>query len=165
MKKYQLAFLLSAIILSLIAFSFSVNAQDDKSSNTNQKPTISPTPKPSPTAIPLGNVVAEAEKTSKTLQEIQTNLSDNPSVAIVQTELPKLSEELELRVTETNQILRAWTSDTAKWVVVQSDLAVAMHEALAQANIEIPFPQRDLNLKIVDKELLKSIQTVDRKKE
>ncbi len=107
MKKYQLAFLLSSIILSLIAFSFSVNAQNDNSLNTNQKPTISPMPKPSPTAIPLGNVVAEAEKTSKTLQEIQTNLSDNPSVAIVQTKLPKLSEDLDLQLTETNQILTA----------------------------------------------------------
>ncbi len=107
MKKYQLAFLLSAIILSIIAFNFSVNAQADNSSNANQTPTISPTPKPSPTAIPLGNVVAEAEKTSKKLQEIQTNLSNNQSVAVVQTKLPQLSEELDSKLTETNQTLTA----------------------------------------------------------
>lgn len=107
MKKYRFAVVLSAFIISLIMFNVSVNAQADNSANTNQTTTVSPTPKPSPTAIPLGNVVTEAEKTSKKLQEIQTSLSNNQNVAVVQTELPKLSEELDLRITETNQILTA----------------------------------------------------------
>ncbi len=110
MKKVQFVVLFPVIIISLITFNFSVNAQEDNSSNTNQTPIASPTPKPSPTAIPLGNVVTEAEKTSKKLQEIQTNLSNNPSITVVQTELPKLSEELDLRITETNQILTAQPS-------------------------------------------------------
>ncbi len=55
---------------------------------------------------------------------------------------------------------RAWTSKTSQWVVVQSDLAVAMEAALRGAGIEIPFPQRDLNVRIVDKNLLENIRGV-----
>ena len=55
---------------------------------------------------------------------------------------------------------RAWTSKTSQWVVVQSDLAVAMEAALRDAGIEIPFPQRDLNVKLVDKNLLENIRGV-----
>ncbi len=60
---------------------------------------------------------------------------------------------------------RAWTTRTSQWVVVQSDLAVVMNKALNDANIEIPFPQRDLNVRIVDKDVLKSLQPIDEKEE
>ncbi len=55
---------------------------------------------------------------------------------------------------------RAWTSKTSQWVVTQSDLAVAMNKALTDAGIEIPFPQRDLNVKIVDREILENLRGV-----
>jgi len=45
--------------------------------------------------------------------------------------------------------VRAWTASEGWWVV-KSDLAVAVNEALKEANIEIPFPQRDLHLRSVD---------------
>ena len=53
---------------------------------------------------------------------------------------------------------RAWTSKTSQWVVTQSDLAVAMNAALSSAGIEIPFPQRDLNVRIVDKDLMDNLR-------
>ncbi len=56
--------------------------------------------------------------------------------------------------------VRAWTSRNSQWVVVQSDLAIAMNAALRDAEVEIPFPQRDLNLKIADKELLENIRAL-----
>jgi small-conductance mechanosensitive channel len=43
--------------------------------------------------------------------------------------------------------LRAWTESNRGWIAVKSDLAVAIHKALQEANIEIPFPQRDVNLR------------------
>ena len=43
--------------------------------------------------------------------------------------------------------LRAWTESDRGWVAVKSDLAVTIHKALKEANIEIPFPQRDINLR------------------
>ncbi|CAN5424638.1 hypothetical protein BH10ACI1_BH10ACI1_06370 [soil metagenome] len=55
--------------------------------------------------------------------------------------------------------LRAWTDDTDQWAVIRSELAVGVHNALRDAQIEIPFPQRDLNLKIISseaKEILKN---------
>jgi small-conductance mechanosensitive channel len=45
--------------------------------------------------------------------------------------------------------LRAWTESPRGWLPVHSDLAVATNRALAEANITIPFPQRDLHLRNV----------------
>ena len=38
------------------------------------------------------------------------------------------------------------------WRQIQNNLAVAIHRALKQAGIEIPFPQRDLHLRSVSPE-------------
>ncbi|MBD3872295.1 MAG: mechanosensitive ion channel [Acidobacteria bacterium] len=46
--------------------------------------------------------------------------------------------------------LRAWT--TGDFVAVASDLRVGINRALADAGIEIPFPQQDLHLRTVDDE-------------
>jgi small-conductance mechanosensitive channel len=46
--------------------------------------------------------------------------------------------------------LRAWTAHMDSWVQIRSDLTVAVNRALAEAGIEIPFPQRDLHLRSVD---------------
>jgi len=45
--------------------------------------------------------------------------------------------------------LRVWTANIDAWVRVKSELALAVHQALQQAGIGIPFPQRDLHLKSV----------------
>ncbi|MCB1024038.1 MAG: mechanosensitive ion channel [Acidobacteria bacterium] len=49
--------------------------------------------------------------------------------------------------------LRAWT-DSDNWVVVSSDLTLGVHDKLYEAEIEIPFPQRDLHVRGVDRQLL-----------
>ena len=54
--------------------------------------------------------------------------------------------------------LRAWTDHTDHWVVIKSELAVGVHKVLRDENIEIPFPQRDLNLKIVSPEAAEIIE-------
>ena len=45
--------------------------------------------------------------------------------------------------------LRAWTAYFDLWMLIKSDLTVATNRALAQAGIEIPFPQRDLHVRSV----------------
>lgn len=45
--------------------------------------------------------------------------------------------------------LRAWTG--AEFVRVASDLRVGVNAALAEAGIEIPFPQRDLHVRTIDR--------------
>lgn len=47
--------------------------------------------------------------------------------------------------------LRAWTMSHDQWQVVKSDLAVGVWKALKEADIEVPFPQRDLHLKSIEK--------------
>lgn len=53
--------------------------------------------------------------------------------------------------------LRAWTGNTDNWVSVRSDLILVIYETLEKAGIEIPFPQRDLNIRKVDDNLLKEL--------
>ena len=43
--------------------------------------------------------------------------------------------------------LRAWTALFETYVITESQLTVAVHRALVEAGIEIPFPQRDLHLR------------------
>ena len=43
--------------------------------------------------------------------------------------------------------LRAWTGNMDEWLSIMSELGVAVSDALAEAGIEIPFPQHDLHLK------------------
>ena len=46
--------------------------------------------------------------------------------------------------------VRLWTDDYDKWLQIKSDVSVAITDALAEANIAIPFPQRDLHLQSID---------------
>ncbi|MGY6268809.1 mechanosensitive ion channel domain-containing protein [Achromobacter denitrificans] len=48
--------------------------------------------------------------------------------------------------------LRAWTPEFDQWMVVRSALLSRMSEALAQAGIEIPYPQSDLRLRSISAE-------------
>ena len=45
--------------------------------------------------------------------------------------------------------VRVWTDQEEDWIAVRSDVAMAAHDAMRDARIEIPFPQRDLHLRSV----------------
>lgn len=49
-------------------------------------------------------------------------------------------------------VVRAWTASES-WLVVNSDLGVAVNNAFRDAGIEIPYPQQDLHLRSVDPEV------------
>jgi small-conductance mechanosensitive channel len=46
--------------------------------------------------------------------------------------------------------LRFWTNSFDRWLQVQSQATVAVSDALTEAGIEIPFPQRDMHVRSVD---------------
>ncbi len=46
--------------------------------------------------------------------------------------------------------LRVWIADYDDWYVVQSRINTEINRALTEADIEIPFPQRDLHLRSID---------------
>jgi len=48
--------------------------------------------------------------------------------------------------------VRAWTTDSADWLMVRSELAMKVRDGLAAAGIEVPLPQRDLHLRSVSGE-------------
>jgi small-conductance mechanosensitive channel len=45
--------------------------------------------------------------------------------------------------------LRAWTDRVGEWVLTRSELTVAVNAALSDAEIAIPFPQRDIRMRMV----------------
>jgi small-conductance mechanosensitive channel len=48
-----------------------------------------------------------------------------------------------------NFSVRFWTSNFDNWMTVRSEVTVAVYDALGEAGITIPFPQRDLHVKSV----------------
>ncbi|MCU0975979.1 MAG: mechanosensitive ion channel [Steroidobacteraceae bacterium] len=55
-------------------------------------------------------------------------------------------------------VVRCWTDDYGESVVIRSNLAVRVHDALMAAGIEIPFPQQDLHLRSVSPEARRVLQ-------
>jgi len=56
--------------------------------------------------------------------------------------------------------LRCWTAQYDRFLVIHSDLCVAVSKALAAAKIEIAFPQRDLHLRSIDDSVLKQLRSM-----
>lgn len=56
--------------------------------------------------------------------------------------------------------LRAWTMSHDQWQVVKSELTVGIYKALNKADIEIPFPQRDLHFKSIDQKAVKNLSAL-----
>ena len=54
--------------------------------------------------------------------------------------------------------VRAWTAEFDSWLQVRSELYATIYTALADAGIEIPFPQRDLHLRSIDPRAAGSLQ-------
>ncbi|MBW1885339.1 MAG: mechanosensitive ion channel, partial [Deltaproteobacteria bacterium] len=48
--------------------------------------------------------------------------------------------------------LRAWTESVDALTIVRSEIAVSVQDALAEAGIEVPFPQRDLHVKTLPRD-------------
>lgn len=46
--------------------------------------------------------------------------------------------------------LRAWTAEGGAWLNIRSDISVEVNRLLAEAGIEIPFPQRDLHVRSIE---------------
>ncbi len=53
--------------------------------------------------------------------------------------------------------LRAWTENTDRWLALNSELVTDIYTALNQANIEIPFPQRDFHLRSADVDISRNL--------
>jgi small-conductance mechanosensitive channel len=45
--------------------------------------------------------------------------------------------------------LHAWTHQFELWARIRSELSLALYTALREADIEIPFPQREVRLRAV----------------
>jgi small-conductance mechanosensitive channel len=57
-----------------------------------------------------------------------------------------------------NFSVRAWTTNYDDSVFIRSDMAVQILEALQQAGIEIPFPQRDLHIQSINSNIFEQMK-------
>ena len=57
--------------------------------------------------------------------------------------------------------LRAWTANIEDWRRIKSEMSLTIHRALGEADIAIPFPQRDLHLRSIEPELRTPGSAVD----
>jgi small-conductance mechanosensitive channel len=46
-----------------------------------------------------------------------------------------------------------WTNDFDNWLSLQSEINVKVNNELKESGIEIPFPQRDLHIRSIDKDI------------
>jgi small-conductance mechanosensitive channel len=53
--------------------------------------------------------------------------------------------------------LRFWSARQDTWFQLKSDVAIGVAQALREANIEVPFPQRDLHLRSIDSAVQQSL--------
>lgn len=95
--------------------------------------------------IPVGVAYGtEPKKVVDLLKPIAAKYSDilqDPEPRVIFVGLGESSLDFEFRV---------WTGHTEGWVGLRSDLMTEVYSVLTEADIEIPFPQRDLNIKNID---------------
>ncbi len=72
------------------------------------------------------------------------SVAKNPAPQVLMTEFGADSLNFEVRM---------WTDEYDQWLQIKSDVAVAITDALADASIGIPFPQRDLHLQTIAPEV------------
>jgi small-conductance mechanosensitive channel len=53
-----------------------------------------------------------------------------------------------------------WTDNFDEWIRIRSEVIFRIHDGLKEAGIQIPFPQRDLNIRSVDSNL--EVKKVDK---
>jgi small-conductance mechanosensitive channel len=58
--------------------------------------------------------------------------------------------------------LRFWSARQDTWFQLKSDVAIAVAAALQENGIEIPFPQRDLHMRIADPQLKEAFATTEK---
>ena len=63
---------------------------------------------------------------------------------------------MEMADSSLNFELRFWTTESRDWPTVKSDMTNSVYNKLGEVGIEIPFPQRDLNVRSVDPEIFRA---------
>jgi small-conductance mechanosensitive channel len=60
--------------------------------------------------------------------------------------------------------IRVTIPEFGNWVRIQSEINLGVHDALKRAGIEIPFPQRDLHLRTLDKTVQNSLAELQKRR-
>lgn len=108
--------------------------------------------------------VAYGTDPDKVLKVLKDTIKSNPN--IMDTPEPMILFR-EFGDSSLNFDVRFWTADSTTWLELQSDVTIAINNAFKKAGIEIPFPQRDLHLRSMDKNIISEVtkKQVKQKKE
>jgi len=99
--------------------------------------------------------VAYGTDPEKVLKILRETVNNNPD--ILDTPEPMILFR-EFGDSSLNFDVRFWTADSGTWMELQSDVIVAINNAFKKAGVEIPFPQRDLHLRTVDKSIIGEVK-------
>jgi small-conductance mechanosensitive channel len=94
-----------------------------------------------PIGVAYGNRPAHVIEVLLEVAKGHEEILDNPEPVVLFNGFGESSLDFEMRV---------WTANFDFWRRVSSDVAAQAYDALAEAGIEIPFPQRDLHIKSVE---------------
>lgn len=95
----------------------------------------------------------DPEKVLKILRDTikkNTNIAETPEPRILFIEFGESSLNFDIRF---------WTTDSADWKELRSDVYIAINNAFKKADIDIPLPQMDLHLRSVNKNIIGDVTT------
>lgn len=151
-----------AVILFALVFGTQIRAQENPSANSNAE---SATPVPIPTPIPIGDVVTQAEETSRKLEKIKEGLKNSPGISVIEVELPKLKNVLDERVLETNELMSARpTLETLRtveqeWAALAKNAPVWKDDLKSQITVYDNFVKELTGLKELWQKTLDALET------
>lgn len=90
-----------------------------------------------PVGVAYGSSVQQVTDLLRGLAEAHPDVLETPAPVVIFQELADNSLNFELR---------AWTGNFSRWAVIRSELLTSVYEALNEAGIGIPFPQRTLHI-------------------
>ncbi len=103
-----------------------------------------------PVGVAYGSDVPLVLTILKECAERHAKVLDTPAPSIIFTAFGASSLDFELRV---------WVADINFRLSIKSDLLQAIDEQFRLANVEIPFPQRDLHLRSIDEAILAQLSS------
>lgn len=86
-----------------------IKAQENTPANNNQTNTNA-APSATPTPIPFSEIIAQAESASALLKQLSSGVADDTTAAIVERDLPNLTNEIDARLEETTRVIEGRAS-------------------------------------------------------
>src|SRR5690606_30101597 len=104
-QRFLIPFLLLFAAFAVPHFAFAQDAPDPPAANANPNANVSLDPDETPTPVPFSDIIDQAKSTSSSLKEMAAGIENDPSVEIIERELPGLTNKIDTRLAETANMI------------------------------------------------------------